>query len=219
MTVNQPVPSVPAHRTHPRTVLTVTGVTGIGYALSWAAGLSLPAPNPALNATGSSIVTAFTGHEAAGALNFVLTEGLPAVGIAVVSLALARATGGTRGRVLRTAGLVATVISLAEFALGLFLTRAADPSTAHLLWSTIDRIDGIKMFAFAVLGAAAYRAAVLPRWLRYAGAGLAVTMTVSGLVYLTLAQSLSVAAGPALLFLLVLITGAGIVLGAKAVRN
>jgi hypothetical protein len=214
MTVNQLAPSTSARRFH--SLLTVTGAIGTGYALSWIAGLSMPAPNPALNASGAAIVTAFAGHQSAGAVNFALTEGLPAVGIAVVSLALARAAGGTRGQVLRAAGVVATLISVAELALGLVLVRTTGAGAAHLLWDTIDRIDGVKMLAFAVLGAAAYGSAVLPRWLRYTGAALAVTMIASGMVYLLLAQSLMTAAGPALLFLLVLITGAGITLGAKA---
>jgi hypothetical protein len=214
MTINQLAESTPARRF--RSLLTTTGAIGTGYALSWIAGLSLPAPSPALNASGAAIVSAYSGHEAAVAVNFALTEGLPAVGIAVISLALARATGGTRGRVLRAAGLVATVISVAEFVLGLILVKTQDAGSAQLLWATVDRIDGLKMFAFAVLGAAAYGSAALPRWLRYTGAALAVTMAASGVAYLMLMQSAAIAAGPALLALLVLIAGAGITLGAKA---
>jgi hypothetical protein len=214
MIINQLAESTPARRFH--SLLTTTGAIGTGYALSWIAGLSLPAPSPALNASGAAIVTAYSGHEATAAVNFALTEGLPAVGIAVISLALARATGGTRGRVLRAAGLVATVISIAEFVLGLILVKTQDAGSAQLLWATVDRIDGLKMFAFAVLGAAAYGSAALPRWLRYVGVVLAVTMAASGAAYLLLMQSAAIAAGPALLALLALITGAGITLGAKA---
>jgi hypothetical protein len=214
MTINQLAQDTHTNRFH--SLLTMTGAIGTGYVLSWIAGLSLPAPSPALNATGAAIVSAYSGHAAAGAVNFALTEGLPAVGIAVISLALARATGGTRGRVLRAAGLVATVISIAEFVLGLILVKTQDTGSAQLLWGTVDRIDGLKMFAFAILGAAAYGSAALPRWLRYTGAVLAVTMAASGVAFLLLMQGASVAAGPALLALLVLIAGAGITLGAKA---
>ncbi|HEY1627967.1 MAG TPA: hypothetical protein VGG16_29675 [Streptosporangiaceae bacterium] len=221
MTINQCAAGTSVRRSH--SLVTVTGVAGIGYALSWIAGLAIPAPNPALGASGTAILGAYAGHQASAAVNFALTEGLPAIGIAVVTLALARATGGPLGRVLRAAGLTATAISVAEFVLGLIVTRTRDAGAAHLLWASIDRIDGVKMLAFAVLGVAAYlatatsyRAAVLPRWLRYCAAALAVTMTVSGLVYLMLAQALVIAAGPALLFLLVVITGAGIVLGSRA---
>jgi hypothetical protein len=214
MTINQLAKSTQSRRFH--SLLTTTGAIGTGYALSWIAGLSLPAPSPALNASGAAILSAYSGHEAAVAVNFALTEGLPAVGIAVISLALARVTGGTRSRVLRAAGLTATAISIAEFVLGLLLVKTQDPGSAHLLWATVDRIDGIKMLAFAVLGAAAYGSAALPRWLRYTGAALAVTMAASGVAYLMLLRSANTAAAPALLALLALITGAGITLGAKA---
>jgi hypothetical protein len=198
------------------TLLTGTGAIGLGYTLSWIAGLTIPAPSPALGASGRAVVTAYTGHEVAGAINFLLSEGLPAIGIAVVSIAVARAAGGWRGRVLRTAGLIAAVISLAEFALGLALVRTLDFGTAHALWAGLDRADGVKMLTFAVLGAVTSTSRALPRWLRYTGATLAATMTVSGTVYLLLMQSLAIAAGPALLCLLVFITGAGITVGAQA---
>lgn len=246
MAINQFAGTGTVRRTRP--LLTMTGAVGAGYALSWVAGLILPAPDPALGASGPAVVAAFAGHQAAAAVSFALTEGLPAIGIAVVLLALARAaasttgrmprsaggkadhdpartngatsgsgpTASTTGRVLRAAGLAAAVLSAAEFVLGLLLSRTRDPGAAHLLWATVDRIDGVKMLAFAVLGAAVYAAPTLPRWLRYTGAALAVSMLAAGVVYLLLVQSLAIAAGPALLFLLVLIAGAGIVAGARA---
>ena len=73
-----------------RRLLTVTGVAGIGYALSWIAGLSVPAPMPKLTASGDQIAAAVAGHGTAVAAQFALTEGLPAAGLAVVSIALAR---------------------------------------------------------------------------------------------------------------------------------
>jgi hypothetical protein len=59
-----------------RRLLTVTGVAGIGYTLSWIAGLSVPAPSPKLTASGAEIVAAFAGHGTAAAAQFALTEGL-----------------------------------------------------------------------------------------------------------------------------------------------
>ena len=74
-----------------RGLLTVTGMTGIAYALSWIAGLSIPAPSPPFSASGAEITAALAGHGAAVAAQFTLTEGLPAAGLAVVSMALAAA--------------------------------------------------------------------------------------------------------------------------------
>jgi hypothetical protein len=212
----------------PRTLplLTVTGAVGAGYTLSWLAGLSVPAPSPRFSASGAAIVAALAGHGAATATQFALTEGLPAFGIAVIAAALARATGGPvtggpatgrlRGQVLLTAGLAAAAISFAQFVLALILIRTQDPGSAHLLYGAVNRLDGVKMLLLAVLGAATYKSTALPRWLRYTGAGLALTITFSGVVYLLLVQSLAIAAGPALLLLLLFITGAGITLGTKA---
>ena len=74
-----------------RRLLTVTGVAGIGYALSWIAGLSVPAPSPKLTASGAEIAAALAGHGTAVAAQYALTEGLPAAGLAIVSIAMARA--------------------------------------------------------------------------------------------------------------------------------
>lgn len=71
-------------------LLSVTGVTGIAYPPSWLAGLSIPAPSPPLSAAGAEITAALAGHATAVAAQFALTEGLPAAGLAVVSMALAR---------------------------------------------------------------------------------------------------------------------------------
>jgi len=54
---------------------------------------------------------------------------------------------------------------------------------------------------------------MLPRWLRYTGTALAVAIAASGVAYLLLLQSLALLAGPALVLLLIFITGAGIWLG------
>ena len=74
-----------------RRLLTVTGVTGIAFTLSWIAGLSVPAPSPKLTASGAEIIAALAGHGTAVAAQFALTEGLPAAGLAIISVALARA--------------------------------------------------------------------------------------------------------------------------------
>jgi hypothetical protein len=95
----------------------------------------------------------------------------------------------------------------------MWLTATSSPVTAHVLFQLVNRMDGVKMLILAVLGAGVAAASVLPRWLRWTGAALAVAITVSGVVYLLLLQSLGLLAGPALALLLIFITGAGIWLG------
>ena len=193
-----------------RRLLTVPGAIGIGYSLSWIAGLAVPGPSPKFSASGAQIVSAFAGHAPALAAQYALTEGLPAAGIAVVAIGLARVAGS---RLAMVAGVTAAVISVLQFCLGMWLAVTSSPVTAHVLFQLVNRMDGGKMLVLAVLGAAAAAAVMLPRWLRYAGAALAVAITASGVVYLLLLQSLWLLAGPALVLLLIFITGAGIWLG------
>ena len=194
-----------------RRLLTVTGVTGIAYTLSWIAGLSVPAPSPKLTASGAEIIAALAGHGTAVAAQYALTEGLPAAGLAIISIALARAArrsgAAVAARVAYIAGVAAALISLTQFAFGAVLAGTASPGTAHLLYDAVNRLDGVKMLALAVLGVAAAASGVLPRWLRYTGIALAITIIASGVAYLLLLQSLAILAVPAGVLLLVFITG------------
>ena len=178
MTINLMVrnATAPPHGTGPDTgrrwrLLTVPGVVGIAYSLSWIAGLTVPAPSPRFGAPGAEVVAALAGHGPAVATQFALTEGLPAAGIAVISVALARtarqhgAAGAVSipGRFALVSGLVAAIISVLQFGLGLTLTAITAPGPAHLLYASVDRLDGVKMLALAVLGAAAAAMTALPR--------------------------------------------------------
>ena len=154
------------------------------------------------------------------AAQYALTEGLPAAGLAIVSIALARAArrsgAAAAARVALIAGVAAALISLTQFALGAVLAGTASPGTAHLLYDAVNRLDGVKMLALAVLGLAAAASGVLPRWLRYTGIALAFAMALSGVPYVSLLQGgavLAYASGP---LLLLFITGTGIALGTSA---
>jgi hypothetical protein len=193
-----------------RRLLTITGTIGVGYTLSWIAGLAVSAPSPKFSASGAQIVSAMAGHAPALAIQFALTEGLPAAGITVVAVALARVTGS---RLAMVAGVTAAVISVLQFCLGIWLAATSSPVTAQVLWQMVNRADGVKQLALAVLGAAGAAALALPWWLRCTGAALAVAIAASGIAYLLLRQSLTLLAAPALVLLLIFITGAGIWLG------
>jgi hypothetical protein len=201
-----------------RRLLTVAGVAGIAYTLSWIAGLAVTAPSPKLTASGAEITAALAGHQAAVAAQFALTEGLPAAGLAIVSIALARAArrsgAAVAGWAALIAGATAAFISLLQFTLGAGLAGTASPGTAHLLYDAVNRLDGAKMLTLAVLGLAAAASGVLPRWLRYTGITLAIAITASGVAYLLLLQGVALLAAPALVLLLLFITGAAITVGA-----
>ena len=200
-----------------RRAMTVPAAVGAAFTASWIAGLAIPVPSPPMAAPGAAIVTALAGHGGALAANYVFTEGLPAFGLAAVSAFLARALRG-RGatglaRTAQVAGLIAAAISLTQCVLGLALTRASAPGTAQELFQLVNRLDGAKMFALAVLAGAAAAAALLPGWLRYLSAALAISITASGVAYLLLADSLAWLAWPAGLLLLAVIPAVGYVLG------
>jgi hypothetical protein len=169
-----------------RRLLTVTGLAGIGYALSWIAGLSVPAPSPKLTASGAEIALA---------------------------RAARRSGAAEAARVALIAGGAAALISLLQFALGAALAVTTTSATAHLLYDAVNRLDGVKMLALAGLGLAGAASGALPRWLRYTGIGLAIAIAASSVAYLLLVQGLAVLAVPAGVLLLVFITGTGSTLG------
>jgi len=191
-------------------------VIGVAYTISWIAGLAVNAPSPRLGASGTGIISQLTGHAASEVANFVLCEGLPAVGLAVVSVAVARAirgSGATRaGLIALITGAIAAAISLVQCFLGVALARASAPGSAHLLWELVDRLDGLKMFMLAILALAAAVSTVLPRWMRYVSGALAVSIAGSGIAYLFLLNSLAILAYVAGVLLLVFIPGAAITL-------
>src|ERR1700759_803649 len=65
-------------------------VVGIGFTGSWGGGVGLPVPNLALNASGAEVLAQYGPHLGLVQAQFALTEGVPAIGLAVISLALAR---------------------------------------------------------------------------------------------------------------------------------
>ena len=121
---------------------------------------------------------------------------------------------------------MAATISVAQYALGVMLAGWAVPGHAaghaSALWQALNRLDGVKMFALAVLAAAtvalAVRGGPLPRWLRYASLALAASITVSGVAYLFLIQALAPMAYVAGAALLVWVTGVGLALGRVPVQ-
>lgn len=191
-------------------------VIGVGYTLSWIAGLSIAAPSPKLSATGSQIVSELAGHGASVTASFAFTEGLPAIGLVVVAAAIAgairRAGRPITARLALIAGLSAAAISVTQFIAGVALARTSTPGTAHLLYELVNRLDGVKMLALAGLALTVAVTSLRPSWLRYLGGVLAVTIASSGIAYLLLVDSMAVLAYVAGVVLLVFVPAAGITL-------
>lgn len=206
-------------------------VVGIGYSASWIVGLSVWPSNLSVTSTHAQVLAAFDAHRSAAAVQYLFTEGLPAIGIGVVSLALGRALARTgadgRARFVRTVGLLAATISLVQTVLGLLLAGSAVPSgdlnRVGLLFEAVNRLDGVKMFLLAALalGAGALvRSGALPKWLGTGvGIALAAAIAASGIGYLLLNPTMAVFAWLSLPLLLVWITGGAILLGRAAGRT
>jgi hypothetical protein len=206
-----------------RSLITAPAVAGIAYATAWVLGLAVWPSNLDVAASNVKVLATYRAHEGAAMTQYVLVEGVAAIALAVVVIALAQAARrrGARGLGLAAvvAGLSAVALSLVECVLGLVLAGAlaphGDTDRAGRLFELINRIDGFKMVALAVLvvaGVGLVRGAVLPRWLGYIAALLAVALIVSGAGYLLLETTLTQAvfvSGP---LLLVWVSGSGIAL-------
>jgi hypothetical protein len=194
-----------------RSYAPVPVLTGIAFTLSWIIGLAIPAPSPRLTASGATVLAELEGHGGQVVASYTLIWGLPAFGLAVISVYLARYARHPRW--VLGAGLFAALLSLTQFAAGIALARASAPATAHLLNEAVNRLDGVKMLAIAAFALLAATEAALPRWLRWLGVALGISITASGVAYLFLLDSVSWLAYVAGVLLLIFIPAAGIVLG------
>lgn len=207
--------------------LRAAALAGVGYTVSWVVGLSIFSASTDVRSSAGELLTAYTGHRAVAILQFVFTEGLPAVALAVVVYALARSArvaGERRGAgVVLATGLGAAVVSLVQCLLGLDLTGRLvpdRPDTAVSVFEAISRLDGVKMFllaALAVTGFALIRRGRLglPRWLTWLSLALAVAIAISGIGYLFLLSAPALAAWISLPLLLAWVTSLGVLLARR----
>jgi hypothetical protein len=205
--------------------MTTPAIAGVTFVAAWLAGLAAWPTNPSVTASNATVMSAYAGHRGVAVTQYVLVEGLAAVALAVVVVALGRATrqhgAGPLGRVAVLAGIGAATVSLIECALGLWLAVAVVPdgqtNRAGVVFDLITRLDGVKMLGFAVMALAAVglgrRGGLLPRWLGYTAAALAAAMTASGIGYLLPNNTLAQAAAVSLPLLLIWVVGTGLVLG------
>jgi hypothetical protein len=201
--------------------MTAPALIGVGYTASWVVGLSIWSSSTKVRASGAEVLATYGGHEGVAMAQYLLTEGLPALGLGFVAVALGRRAGQSAlGRAVTITGLVAAVISFVQFLLGVYLTGWSvpdkDAGAAGSLLEAITRLDGVKMLllgALALTGTALARTGILPRRLGYTGVALAIALAVSGIGYLFLLSGPALAAWVSLPLLLVWVTGACVVLG------
>jgi len=217
-------PSMPT-RSRRRARISPPAAAGIAFAVAWVTSLAIWPSNLDVAASGAKVVSAYAGHQGVEIPQYLLAEGLAAIALAMVVIALGRAArnrGATRlGRVAMVAGIGAAIVSLIECVLGLLLAGAAVPDgqtvRAGVLFHLVNRMDGAKMLAFAAMAFAGVglvrRGGLGPRWLGYTAALLAMAMIASGVGWLLLNNTLAQAAAVSLPLLLIWVVGTGVTLG------
>lgn len=215
-----------------RAVLRVPVLAGIGYAVAWIVSQSVGAPAPSIAASGAQLVTSFAGRGGPNMAMFVLAEGVAAVFLAVVAIAVTRPAlrgpaGRSGARLAAQVGLgfalAAALVSWAELAVGAWLISALVPErrseTAGAAWHALIRVDGAKMFLLAVmavaLSALARMTPLLPRWLVPLGFLLAAALVVSGLGYVLLAPGLGDSVWVSGSLLVVFVASVGVTFGLR----
>jgi len=186
----------------------VRRVFAVAYSVSWIAGLLVFSASTTVRSSGAQLIAGYQGG--LGTLQFVLTEGVASVCLAVVAWAF--------GGLVRVAGLVAAGLAFAQCGLGIYLTAslvpAGDGESAETVFAAINRVDGVKMFVLAAMAVGGFvfgrRTGRLPAWLGYVALALAVAIVVSGIGYLLLIDSFATAAYVSLPLLLLWVTGAGL---------
>lgn len=155
------------------------------YVGVWLVGLAGFGPGPASDASAAEVSQYVAEHRSGTAAQSLLIHGVAAVALLVVLVALRRA--GASNRVAHAAGITGAGISLVQLVLDLWRSVLSSGTTTSTLVGTIDRVDGIKMLAFAVMIAAAVpsmRAAGLIRWrMGLVGRFAAAALVISGLAY------------------------------------
>jgi hypothetical protein len=130
-----------------------TAAAGAAYTLTWVVGLSVFSPSTTVTSPGSDLLRQYAGHERVLALQYLLTQGLAALLLAVVLAAVVRSVSGPAARVVRVAGGGAVCVSLVQCLLGLLLATVAVPDSdaagIGALADTINRLDGLKMTLLA----------------------------------------------------------------------
>jgi len=198
---------------------------GIAFSLSWVIGLSIWSSSADVSKSGAELIRLYAGFETIAFVQFIFTEGIPAITLGIVLVCLAkyaRAANETLlGKTILVSGLAAAAISFTQFCLGSYLCLASVPGNREaetkMIFDALNRIDGVKMLLMAVFALATFRLARngrarLPRWLGWTALVLAVTIFLSGLGFLFLLDSLSPATYASLPLLMFWVTSTSIVL-------
>jgi hypothetical protein len=204
--------STAARRSAARRRPSAAKVAGFTYVGAWVVGLTAFGVGPAADATDAEIATYFADHRLMTTIQSLLVHGVAAGALLVVLLAVRRHVADAR--LAHAAGLTAVGLSLLQCALDVARSGFSHGQATVQLLHLVDRLDGGKMFAFAVMIAAAlrtYRAAgLVGRRMAIAGAVASVALVLSGIGYGFAVDALAPVAAVSLLLLLVWVAWTGV---------
>jgi hypothetical protein len=191
-------------------------LSGASYLAAWVVGLVVFSSSTQVHSTGAQVLLGYAGHSVAVTTQFILTEGVTGLALAVVLWHLAARVDGRLGAVIRLSGLTASAISLGQCGIGVLVaTRFSshhDVLAAGIAFDILTRLDGVKMLLLAVsagaTAVATHRARVmLPSWLAVVSLATTATIAVSGAGYLALDSTLAAFAYASLPLLIGFVTG------------
>lgn len=194
-------------------------VAGVTYVAAWVVGLTAFGGGPGTGATAGEVAGYFADHRISTTIQALLIHGVAAVALLGVLNAVRRI--GVSTRTAHLGGVVGVALSLTQLALDAWRSLIATGSTTSTLVDVIDRVDGFKMFAFAVMiGASvgALRAArVIGRRMSIVGVVATGALVVSGVGYAAAVTSLRSVAALSLVLLLVWVGYLGVAAGRRTV--
>lgn len=175
---------------------------GYVHAAAWIGGIAAAwGATPEVGDSNAEIATAYADHAPQAVVQAVLVHGLAPAAVAVIAVGLlgrARRVGGRAARIAAGAGFAAAALAAVQLVLELIAIPGADPAspdTTATLWETVQRVDGVKMFAFAALAVATCLAAREGKWLRRrelaVGWALTAAIVLSGIGYVLLSTALA----------------------------
>lgn len=183
-------------------------VGALAYIGCWAIGLTMFPAAPALDEATGAVVDFYARHAAASALQAGMVHGAAAIALLAVVLAM-RSRSVTGASV--HAGVAAVALSLVQLVLEVVRAIEADgknPATVDGFFDAVNRLDGVKMIALAVMvgtSTRALRVADVPvaRASGIVARSTAVALVVSGVGYVVLDRVVATAAFVSLPLLLI----------------
>lgn len=190
-------------------------IAGLTYVGAWVLGLVAFGFGPAADASDADIARYFADHRTVSAIQSLLIHGVAAV--ALLGVMVAVRGKGRLNRWAWRAVLVAVGVSLVQCVLDVYRSALANGSTIADLTHSINRIDGVKMIALAMMIATSIRGfrstAMIGTKMTVTGTVAVVALVVSGIAYATATTALLATTALSLVLLLVWVGYTGVVTG------